>query len=306
MKHLTAFLMFLLLTLPAISQTSVYHPFPDSNVVWNVESSSPCSVGVSDRFWMSYIIQGDTIIGANNYHKIFLAWMIEHWTCFGLNFSSPGYYNGAIRQDTVARSVYFVDRFDSTERILYDFNLNVGDTIRGYLMSNGCPTDSIIREVDSVFINGNYRKRWRVDLFYGPNYIIEGIGFTGGPFIPVCSWFEGGAVLVCCTQDNVVLFQDSLYTSTPDLCELLDAVKEDVTASNVSLIPNPMHSVAVLNTNIHSGKLLIYDCYGKKVRESEIESENILLEREDLKDGIYFFQLTAPNSFYTSGKFIIE
>jgi hypothetical protein len=290
----------------AKSQTSVYHPFPDSNVVWNVEWANACSVGISNRFWDSYILQGDTVIGLNNYRKVFLAWRIEHWPCWGFNFSGPGYYYGAIRQDTAARTVYYVESNDTTEWLLYDFSLEAGDTLRGYLKSFGCPDDSVVTAVDSVYIDGSYRKRWKFFTWFGPDYIIEGIGYTGGPFTPVCSWFEGGSVLICCTQENIVLFQDSFYTTTPGMCELLNSVPKACDGNEAVLYPNPMHEAAILHTPFQSGTLFLYDCMGRKVMELIIESENSRIERGTLKTGIYYYKATGSDNLYSSGRFIVE
>lgn len=280
---------FILISIDSFAQTSVYHPFPDSNVVWNVEISSQCSVGLADRFWMSYIIEGDTIIGLNSYHKVYEAWVIQHWQCMGIDYSYPGNYYGALRQDTTARTVYFFSFNDTIERLYYDFNLHAGDTIRTYLQSTCYAGDTIISEEDSVLINGNYRKRWKIPVFFGPEYIIEGIGNTSGPFFPVCTWFEGGAVLVCCTQDNIVLFQDSMFTSTPGLCGLIDAIPPIETKQEVRLYPNPLQSESVLETLNFPSVLSIFNNMGQLVKQQQINSASTIITSGLMHPGIYTF-----------------
>jgi len=293
---------FVLITFESSAQTSVYHPFPDSNVVWNVEVSTPCSVGFNDRFWTSYIIEGDTVIGLNNYRKVYKAWIIEYWQCWGMNFSGPGYYVGAIRQDTAARTVYYYESGSTSERLLYDFNLHAGDTLRGFLAQ--CPDDSVIAEEDSVLINGNFRKRWKLNLWYGPNYIIEGIGFTGGPLSPICGWFEGGPTLICCTQDNVVLFEDSLYTTTPGLCDLIDLVYPVEKNSAPLLYPNPVNDEVVLETIEAPATLRIFNSMGCEVVEQKILSTKTILNLKDLPKGIYFYTLNNSSLLLSTGNFI--
>ena len=279
----------------SLAQTSIYHPFPDSNVVWNVEVSSQCSVGFADHYWHSYILDGDTIIGLYNYRKVYDAWIIEHWVCWGMNFSYPGEYVGAIRQDTALRTVYFFELGSASENLLYDFDLHVGDTLRGY-NSFGCAEDSIISEEDSVYIDGNYRKRWKLDFWYGPNYIIEGVGFTGGPFSPICGWFEGGSTLICCTQNNVILFQDSMYTTTPGLCEVINSIPILENKQEVRLFPNPFSNEATLETKNFPATLFILNNMGQLVKQQQINSSSTPITSEFLRSGVYTFCIQSSHA----------
>jgi hypothetical protein len=204
-------IIFQMVSKPSYGQASVYHLFPDSGVVWNLYSTGQCSVAVSDNQWYSIVISGDTVIGAANYHKLSIPWIIDTNNCWQSNGGYPGYYLGAIRLDTSARTVYFIDRNTSYEWLLYDFSMHTGDTIRGYLMSVGCSDDSTVLAEDSVLIGSSYRKRWKTHVIYGPEYIIEGIGYLGGLLNPICSWFEGGTILTCFSQDNNVLYVDSFF-----------------------------------------------------------------------------------------------
>jgi hypothetical protein len=46
-------------------------------------------------------------------------------------WTKPGYYAASIRQDTAARKVYIVPRNQTSEQLLYDFNMQVGDIFMG-------------------------------------------------------------------------------------------------------------------------------------------------------------------------------
>ena len=59
-----------MLTLFANGQTSVYHPFPDSNAVWNIHFQLYCFAnGTGDENY-SITISGDTLINSQTYHKL--------------------------------------------------------------------------------------------------------------------------------------------------------------------------------------------------------------------------------------------
>ena len=101
-----------LTTLTAKSQTSVYHPFPDSSAVWNIDSYQWCGLGF-DRweYLYSIIFSGDTIINSINYHKLNVP--IEVVQSNGMCLASgswtvAGHYGGSVRQDTSIKKVFYV------------------------------------------------------------------------------------------------------------------------------------------------------------------------------------------------------
>src|SRR5947207_1265722 len=109
-----------IITLTAKSQTSVYHPFPDSSAIWNYHYVYSClNFGIIDNNY-SIIISGDTVINSQTYHQlnIFYVQDISTGTC------APGVptgYKGAIRQDTANKKVFYVSPSTGMEELLYDF-----------------------------------------------------------------------------------------------------------------------------------------------------------------------------------------
>src|ERR1041385_6467965 len=66
---------------------------------------------------MSYkeYTNGDTVIGSFTYKFLFNNW----------NNCCMGY----VREDTAARKIYFIDNLSSAEHVLYNFSMQVGDTM---------------------------------------------------------------------------------------------------------------------------------------------------------------------------------
>jgi hypothetical protein len=298
-------LFFIFISMAAQSQTSVYHPFPDSNGVWNIETSSQCSVATATREFFSYVIDGDTLVNTHSYHKLTVPYLIDSSGCWP--FYSAGSiwrYEGAFRQDIANKKVYFLSATDTIEKLLYDFNLHVGDTIRSYLTANWCDGDSIISAEDSIFINGNYRKRWAVNLMLPtPNYIIEGIGFTGGPMTPLCNWFEGGYVLTCFIQNNTVLYSNPDY---PTECDVIDNLYSLMIQKEISIYPNPFKETARINLNEGDVELNIYNLYGINVYRKRLDSNSIILSREEFSPGIYYIIVNNRNGKFQTVKIAME
>ena len=105
----------------ASAQNSGYHPFPDSNARWNIYYWDYGWPQVTEIYY-SIEISGDTSINGFPYHKLFTPYLQTSRNLIKNSTVSSG-YKGAIRQDTLARTVYIVPPFEVSEQLLYDFNL---------------------------------------------------------------------------------------------------------------------------------------------------------------------------------------
>jgi len=95
------------IVLTAKAQTSVYHPFPDSDAVWTQEYIGDDYPTCHSTATFSYVMQGDTIINALNYHKInipYVNWNYNNPNCM-LGPNCPGSC-WELRQDTALRKVF--------------------------------------------------------------------------------------------------------------------------------------------------------------------------------------------------------
>ena len=118
-----------------------------------------------------------------------------------------------IREDTVAGIVYFAKYHG--EGILYNYNLQVGDTI-SYFLDSGSHRYFVdtVKSLDSILINGIYHKLFEfsgvfIDSFdstrkYLRKYtVLEGIGCLGDPFYPVERIAPNCLRLLCFSQNGV-------------------------------------------------------------------------------------------------------
>lgn len=284
------------------SQTSIYHPFPDSNAVWNEQYDffdfypSPISI---DNY--SITIDGDTMINGILYHKLITPFVQHQY--IPPHFNGPQIltgYKGALRQDTTARKVYYVARYDSLETLLYDFSLNVGDTI---LDQTFCAVT--VYSIDSVLIGSDYRKRWNIyGSIQGPLEFIEGIGSSFGL---LGSWRCDGdgfrEYLTCFQQNSVTLWPASITTD----CNLITTMAESLNSQSLyEMSPNPFGLNSKIITSGRFDKLEIFSAIGIRVRSQIVDNQIIIVERENLPSGMYFFHLLGINNTLASGKFIIN
>lgn len=264
------------------AQSNVYHPFPESNAQWNFNAFT--QMGACHKAY-SIEVFGDTIINSNTYFQLITHGAIDMGSFFGCNFSLPTYL-GAIRNDTAHKKVYFVPPLQQNEELLYDFKMQVGDTVKGYLSSFA--SNLIVYEKDSILVNGNYRNRLKVDSCYYVNFI-EGIGSDYGliQILPGCITDANYYYLSCFKENNVIQYPGNVST-----CTLIDGiadVSENIDGINIS--PNPSHDDFKIVAHKNALKALkVFDINGKLIKE-EILNNVYFTQIQGLNSGFYNLQI---------------
>ncbi len=303
-------LIFLLVELDVNGQTFVYHPFPDSSAIWNISSIQSCSITSFD-WWThsySYHITNDTLINGIVYHMLEVPSevIVTNGGC-GINgsWTIPGHYAGSIRQDILNKKVFIIPPASITEELLYDFDLQVGDTVTGFTQSFASPND-VVNSIDSILIGGNYRKRWNINSLHSIS-IIEGIGSTYGllELSPGNAIIDAYDATLSCFSNNGI----TLYPNAGTNCELITSIKHfSPETYSCYLTPNPFNlfSTLTVGNKFENAELKIYDCFGKIIKTDKLNGENYLLNRNNLVNGIYFLQLINNNIEANTVKFIVE
>ncbi len=90
-------------------------------------------------------------------------------------------------------------------------------------------------------------------------------------------------------------------------------INETEKNTSVEIFPNPFHDQASINAQFipqnagHDAQLKIYNAMGALVRRQTITNqESQIINRNNLPDGLYFFELTTDNKQLSTGKFVIE
>lgn len=295
-------LLLLILMLSALStksQTSVYHPFPDSNAVWNINFTSDCSFGSAIEDY-SIALSGDTSIKSQIYHKLTIPYVqfYSTGTCTQYHTAS---YRGAIRQDIANKKVFYVPPAYETEQLLYDFTMQVGDTVKGFIGSYANPKDTVV-SMDSVLINNNYRKRWNINPCYGI-YFIEGIGSTYG-LIEMslgCITDQAGYSITCFNQDG-----HSLYPDTTTNCQLITSVNPaDAILKQVKIFPNPSNGSFTIDIGQYQDirEIQVSNLLGNIVSRRQITNQK-RINIDYLQSGTYIMTIIDKGNRKISRKII--
>jgi hypothetical protein len=213
--------------------------------------------------------------------------------------------------------------------LLYDFSLQMGDTVALQLGSNcnlydqmesselyladPLPVNHIVVEKDSVEIDGKKYLFMDMDftpndigypfyLFFGNRVIIKGIGslefLTGKLTNPIESGFYGP--LRC--------YSDSTVNYTTDIpCDYLTSAERITDNTNVYVYPNPVSNQSVIcfpNPKNATISISISDMKGKIVWSTETCNDYSTIESENLSKGVYMYRVYNNDSWIGSGKFV--
>ena len=276
--------------LPA--QSNNYKEFPDSNAVWNFHYSMHCLQNGTGNEYYSIELKGDTIINSLKYHKLHTPYIESH-TSGSCNFPTIG-YKGALREDVQQKKVYYIPPFETTERLLYDFNMQIGDTVEGYTQEQFQNSVNTVIAIDSVLINGQDHKRWLLNTCYD-EYLIEGVGATFGLIERSndCMTDLADFKLLCFRNGGSSIFPDSLSS-----CNLITSIEEKSTSKmSMEIQPNPAEDIVHLKFDggiqYQDLRLTIHDLHGKLWKAETISSSAPLhsVSVKELETGTYIFRI---------------
>jgi hypothetical protein len=291
-----------------------YTDFPHSDAIWreyhSITGHSPGHSTTEARD-SQYHINGDTIILGVQYSKIdYSGWRTTTNSSVGGTTEESVfecYYVGAIRSDTL-KHVYVFSAYDTSESLLYDFNLAVGDTLPlTFNYSTYYYNVNIVHSVDSIFMDSEFRRRFNICTTVNSNVVIsliEGVGSTKGLFgslvLPPISEYVNE--LICFYLNN-----ELWYSSNSSPCKIYSCSDEGT--SEIAVYPNPVGSEIGLSFYGISGTydLIIINASGQIVHSENIDvsAHPIHSIYKKLARGIYIVRLNNKAKRYTT-KFIVQ
>jgi len=300
MKKLIFIFSFIVLTVSLSAQ--LHYFLPRNNAVMSI---------LDNKYWF----EGDTIINNIRYTKVYRQICQSETECGELT------YYAAVREDTVGEKIYCIQTYDGVERLLADFNVQVGDkiTLCSYSITTywgllyGIESLDILEyevridAVDSILINNQYRKRVNYNLssyWNRSGSFVEGIGnMEQGLFFA----FDYGLIdareapiFLCLHIDDILIYQRPYY----DTCYMKDnglGIK-DINNYNFDIYPTLVKDKLYFKTNHNLSAYKIYDSQGKLCL-SGVLCENTV-DISTLYPGIYYIVSYNDKRVANTSKFI--
>ena len=281
----------LLLLMGAINiKAQDYHPLVEDGKQWNVLFSYPWSPPEPQHKYTDiYKIEGDTLLDGVSY-KVMYTTRNEDLT--GWNFC------GVIRENE-DKQVFYRRYGSPDEEMLYDFSMEVGDTICmcDYGFYECC---MVVIEKGETIVNGEPRQQTVLEYPWGNGegeVWIEGIGSLYGIIDSGSLFLTGGSTnLLCYYEDGDLIWHNTMPGF--DMCYIinLDGIEEDETSSVISVFPNPSKRKVTIE-GVEVAKVQVYNTFGQLVR---IVRETNELNVAGLPEGVYLLRIKdAKGTAYT-------
>ncbi|HQV52263.1 MAG: T9SS type A sorting domain-containing protein [Flavobacteriales bacterium] len=261
--------------------------FGEPSRQWTTVFRGSVDAQCEDIYTDTYFIGGDTILNGQAYQVIWRQEFYSQSYILSMNCNNSSYANGIAHfvREQDKRVYVLIEPIE--EYMIYDFNVEVGDSIPYPSSFPNAPVSDYPRWanvilIDSVDINGSYRKRFVVDSledFVGTRSIIEGIGGSSGPSHPLDVQFGLSHFLSLeCVKENGM----SVYGE--GICYPITGISSDHDRNVLVLFPNPTANSVQFGEAII--RFEVFDTLGMKRLDGTGNSADL----SDLTLGTYFLR----------------
>lgn len=240
-----------------------------------------------------------------------------HWLT---SYRGPNWYDSIlVRKDSSGSKIYArvysaacqtkaLQYMDTNEHLLYDFNMQLGDTFKYKNFVH------YVSKVDSIKLNGAWH---RVLLFTGTDnfldeyHIIEGLGCTKGfvfPFAPLKYGINDGYMNLTCfkTNGNIpTVSTTNSFSYTFDSTCFLSIKETNKKENNIKIYPQPAHdkiTIALPGTLQHA-QLTIINATGQTIySDNNISGKNIYINNPGVSGICYYIIKNGSGNRIAYGK----
>lgn len=294
MKRLIVLFLHMLL-LCGMSFGQKYEPFISDSKQWTYVQTLMLTGGDGTTYLVEKCyFKGDTIWNNTVYRKFYTKQVQpnlgnERVSCL-------------IREDTTERKVYVHDFNFNRTALLYDFNLNKGDSFKIYVLDNIYHKDQVLN-VDTISINNKKLKRI---VFKDSITWVEGLGSLTKMYIP------SSGELICVKDGNSVLYLNSKFNSCDTIFPQgpIDAIQDKMAKTPYIFVvyPNPIEATSMLRVEANTSQAItieIYSSLGTLIRKDRFV-DNYPIGLIHLKRGLYVYRLKIENEIIKTDKLIVK
>ena len=178
-----------------------YHPIVEDGKQWNVLFSYPWSPPEPQHKYTDiYKIEGDTLVDGVSYKVMYTT----------RNENLTGWSVCGVIRETEDKQVLYRRDGSAYDEILYDFSMEVGDTI--IMSGNGFyPNWMFVIETNEILVNDEPRQQIVLEYPWGEQEIwIEGVGSLYGIIDSGSRFLDGGSTdLLCYYEDGDLIWQNT-------------------------------------------------------------------------------------------------
>lgn len=274
-------------------------PFLKNRMEWSIYGYG--YIGYPFYTTFHRLVLYDSLINQVSYKKV--------WYCPDENPSN--WHFEFLARDNGNQKIYRYDAVSQTERLIFDFSLQPGDSVL-LSYSSSLPDYYVYAwSRDTVFVAGAYRPRIilgaTAEVSGNPLDVwVEGLGsMLWGPVSKPPGYVGTMDTVLCIHYQQAQIYQKPGFTS----CHLENVGISEPEKGNLVLYPNPVQDVSVfqVTTAINGPVVLeVYDVLGRLCTiVKERGMEELKIRKADYRSGLYFFKISDNQKEYF-GKFIIS
>jgi hypothetical protein len=261
----------------SITKGQDYTPINFSAAVWIEDYSGHEGKSIVSQKYC----EGDTLIEEMLYHKLY-EYSI---TSYGPSYIKKGPTLLGVIRNSSDKKVLFIPAGSFIPDTIYDFNIKLGDSIEGE--NHGF----VIREIDSVEVCGEFRKRYSESegSWDMENTLIEGLGFSTG----LLGYYDHFYYGLGEEFKKVSCFFEKSNPNCPN-CELIYTSNEQ--AHLFRCYPNPFTEKLMIQSDLPIYMISITDLTGNKVLTRKFTNKaQVELDLGFLNTGIYHLSVQYEN-----------
>lgn len=278
------FALFLMLSFSLLSQEIV-----DVNKSWSIAQihCQPWGNAYSTQF---YRFEGDTIVDGVFYQKVMISLDAngDRWDFFG----------AFIREEE--GRVYYRELYQE-EGLIYDFNLQPGDTVQIDNSRGQEMVHLVLASVDSVAAENGVIEQWTLDCVEYPGNSetwLRGVGSMAGVInsgIDIFGGLCGLYVLLCSEEDELLRFQNPEFGS----CYLLTTSTNELSQDDLVIYLARSTNALVIDGLVGNNNVITVTDMGGRVLERISTSESKALISRNLKPGLVMVTVVSAQQRIT-------
>lgn len=204
--------------------------------------------------------------------------------------------------------VYVFDADENSFVLLYNFDLEAGDTLV-YHDNSFIHNGSFIIDSISTVQAGSLTLRiqhisWLDGSLQLGTKIYERIG-ANGCLYPVSSVFDPATGGLRCYEDSLTGLIN--FQEPPLSCDYISDVHDPKVQAKIKVFPNPANDVIHVDSELTLKNICLFDCLGKKVYENDLSgAQHAELEVTDLTRSMYYIRIITLNGEAVVKSFVLN
>ncbi len=279
-----------------------YEPYIKEGKIWKYYYECDGACGIWDA-WIKYYFKDDTLIGQEKYNKLYGE--IISYNTYAWGEKDTLYLAALLREDTIVRKVfiyYGLDIYSSSpvynkEKVLFDFSLEVGDTLTSYSTDLYYPVPAynfVVDKIDTVQLNNGKE----VKRFYDGNidFETEAVGSNVIDIDPRWRYLIYVFSITCVMDDNVHIYGND--------CSGLTAIKNwSIPDEQIKVYPTKVSKELIIDSELKDATIFFYDTSGRYIFSKKINFGRNQIDFSGFPSGVYYYKISSDSNS-SKGKII--